>query len=139
MIAGFYDPYGRPAVKGLVTIDLMSVRHIVNFLVDTGADVTCLHYPDVAVANVNPQLLEEVSQTARFGGVGGAADYFVTPARVDFLDEPDRMIISYDIELCIAASSQEGMHRPSLLGRNILNQHLMIYDPKNGRLELHRD
>lgn len=139
MIAGFFDPYGRPAVRGLVTISLMGIQHTVNFLVDTGADVTCLHHPDVSVAGVNPQLLEEVSQAARFGGVGGAADYFVTPARVDFLEEPDRKTVSYNIDLCIAASSQEGLNKPSLLGRDILNQHLMVYDPRNGRLELHRD
>ena len=137
MIVGFYDLYGRPAVKGLVTINLVGVQCAVNFLVDTGADVTCLHYPDVAVADMNSQILEEVSQAARFGGVGGAADYFVTPARVDFLDEPDRKMVSHSIDLCVAAPSQEGAYRPSLLGRDILDRHLMIYDPRNGRLELH--
>ena len=138
MIVGRYDRNGRPTIRGLVTIHRIGVQHTVSFLVDTGADRTCLHYPDVSLARVDSRLLEEVGDGAVFRGVGGTADYFVTPARVDFLDRPDRKILSYDIGLYIAASAQLDMNRPSLLGRDILDQHLMIYGPKSGRLELYR-
>ena len=101
--------------------------------------MTCLHYPDVAVAGVDSQFLQELGRPAESRGIGGTADYLVTRAQILFLDEPNRNTLSYDVDLYIAASSQEGLYRPSLLGRDILDQHLMIYAPRNGRLELHRD
>ena len=100
--------------------------------------MTCLHYPDITVAGLNPELLKDAGRSAESRGIGGTAQYLVTPARVLFLDEPNRDTLSYEVDLYIAAPTQEGMNRPSLLGRDILDQHLMIYDPRNGRLELHR-
>ena len=91
MITGWYDPRnGRPFVRGLVTVHQLGIQYTVNFLVDTGADLTCLHYPDVAIARVNHQLLSRSSEMIGMEGVGGSAEYFITPARVDFLNVPDR-------------------------------------------------
>ena len=53
MIRGEFDPrnYNRPTVTGVVRVDQLGVERVVDFLLDTGADATCLHYPDVAVAD----------------------------------------------------------------------------------------
>ena len=60
MIVGGYDRNGRPTVRGLVTIHGLGVQYAASFLVDTGADRTCLHYPDVPLARAGSRLLEEV-------------------------------------------------------------------------------
>ena len=138
MIVGFYDHDGRPTVKGLVAIEEISIECVVDFLVDTGADVTCLHYPDTAVAGVSHRLLEEIGDPVEVGGIGGSAEYFVADAIVYFADNANYRLLSYDIELYIAATSQEGIEQPSLLGRDILDRHKMIYNPANQQLELYR-
>lgn len=87
---------------------------------------------------VNPRLSEEVGEPAGARAIGGTADYLVTSARVDFVDKEADTTLSYDVDLHVAASSQAAVNRPSLLGRNVLDQHLMIYDPRSSRLELYR-
>ena len=82
MIAGWYDGNGRPTLKAMVIIEPIGVECVVDFLVDTGADLTCLHYPDVAVAGVDHGLLEEVSRPASMRGVGGSAEYRVVTSDV---------------------------------------------------------
>ena len=136
MIAGWYDGNGRPTLKAMVIIEPIGVECVVDFLVDTGADLTCLHYPDVAVAGVDHGLLEEVSRPASMRGVGGSAEYRVVTSDV-ILDDLDTGPVFYRMPLLIAAEAQSGrLERPSLLGRDLLDRHMMLYDPRQDRLEL---
>lgn len=138
MIKGEFDPYNhnRPTVTGVVQINELGIECVVDFLVDTGADATCMHYPDVAVAEVDQDRLKEVGVLREFGGVGGDAKYRQVSADITF-EDTDRRSRTYAIELLVADTSQETMgERPSLLGRDILDLHLMVYDPQRDRLTL---
>ena len=138
MIMGSFSPEGWPLIRGVVAIGLLQVQHRITFLVDTGADRTHLHYPDVEDAGVDPRALEEVGVPDTAIGVGGSATYIVTPARVYLTDRDTGFPVAYDIDLYVADASQAASHHHSVLGRDILDQHLMIYDRRTDRIELHR-
>ena len=138
MIRGEFDPhnYNRPTVTGVVRIDGLGTECVVDFLLDTGADATCLHYPDVAVAGIDQDRLAELGILREFGGVGGDAEYRQVSADITF-EDVDRGSRTYSVGMLIADVSQEALgQRPSLLGRDILDLHLMVYDPQHDRLTL---
>ena len=138
MIRGEFDPHNRnrPTVTGVVRIDEMGIECVVDFLLDTGADATCLHYPDVAVAGIDQDRLKEVGALREFGGVGGDAEYRQVSADVTF-EDTDRGLRTHSVGMLIADMSQETIgQRPSLLGRDVLDLHLIVYDPQHDRLTL---
>ncbi len=136
MISGFFDESGRPRLYGLVRIPRMGVVYAVDFLVDTGADITVLHYPDVSFAGVDFDFLARESERDTCEGVGGSAEYFVEKAIIDLLDDSDGDTLSYAVDLYIATPSQSEWQQASLLGRNIIDLHDMTYSPRTSRLEL---
>ena len=77
-------------------------------------------------AGVRPEALAEVRTTSSY------------PPESTFAIGKARRLVSYDVQLWVAAASQVGMERLSLLGRDILDQHFMVYAPRSGRLELYR-
>ena len=138
MIRGEFDPrnYNRPTVTGVVRVDQLGVERVVDFLLDTGADATCLHYPDVAVAGIDQDSLKDVGTLRELGGVGGDANYYQVSADIEF-EDADRGSRVYGVELLVADVSQRTMgERPSLLGRDFLDLHLIVYDPQRDRLTL---
>ena len=46
MIIGFFSAIGRPYILGTVTLPRFDVSTDVYFLLDTGADSSCLHLED---------------------------------------------------------------------------------------------
>ena len=130
MIVGHFDAFGRPYVKGRVIIPRLDVSENVSFLVDTGADSTCLHPRDALGAGVPFGRLRnrELSR-----GIGGSSPYFHEPATLVFPD--GRAARLYGVGLLIAEPDEANGNLPSLLGRNVINHWYMAYDPANGRLE----
>ena len=80
------------------------------FLLDTGADSTCLHSKDSTNLEI-PR--ERLGNLAEVGGIGGGAEYFNEDATLYFSD--DDRIVGYDIAIGIASSATGGL--PALLGR----------------------
>ena len=138
MIVGGFNPRGHPFIRGLVTVEQLGVQYEADFLVDTGSDRTHLHYPDVVLAGVDPRPLEEIGVPASFRGAGGSALYIAVSATVGLMDRHLGSAQTYDIDLPVADASQTGLHRQSVLGRDILDQHLMVYDRRADRIELYR-
>ena len=137
MIIGWFSFRGRPFVRTRVTIPRLGIQNEVEFLVDTGADGTCVNHRDV----VNMELFAErfrESEMTYSAGVGGFSRYFREDARIEFLDTDDvGPPREYAVSLLIADLSDAPMSIPSLLGRDILNLHRMVYSPTERRLELH--
>ena len=70
------------------------------FLLDTGADSTCLHSKD----STNLQIpRERLGNLREVGGIGGGAEYFNEDATLYFSD--DDRIVGYDISIGIASSA----------------------------------
>ena len=136
MIIGRFALTGHPFVRTRVTIPRFGVQREVDFLVDTGADRTCVNHRDVAYMRLFPEILRG-SEMTYAGGVGGGSRYFTEDARIEFLDTDDGQPHEQALRLLIANLSDTPLPIPSLLGRNILNLHRMVYAPAERRLELH--
>ena len=136
MVVGWFSFRGRPFVRVLITIPRLGVRRAVDFLVDTGADNTCLNHRDAAYLRLFPEVLRE-SEMTRATGIGGSSRYFREDPRLEFLDADDDHPREYPVSLRIADLSDTPTSIPSLLGRDILNLHRMVYAPAERRLELH--
>ncbi len=130
MIAGWFNEVGRPYVEGRVIIPRLRVNHANPFLVDTGADSTCIHPSDAREVGIPfPQLGNRRGSR----GIGGMSQYFLEPAIISF--EDGNVTRLYAVELLIAEPNESNDGLPSLLGRNIINNWRMVYDPTNGVLE----
>ena len=136
MIIGWFSFRERPFVRVRVTIPRLGIQNEVDFLVDTGADHTCVNHRDVVNMELFPELFRE-SEMTYSTGVGGFSRYFMEDARIEFLDTDEEKPREYDVSLRIADLSDAPMSIPSLLGRDILNLHRMVYAPGERRLELH--
>ena len=60
MISGYFDSNGRPTIHGMVVIPELDIWDGVDFLVDTGADMTCLHSADIEQLGIDLGLLRDV-------------------------------------------------------------------------------
>ena len=135
MIIGWFAFTGRPFVKARVTIPRLGVQREVDFLVDTGADSTCLNYRDAVYMGLFPEILRG-SERTRAEGVGGGSMYFREDARLEFIDTDDGHPHERTVSLLIADLSDALSPIPSLLGRDILHLYRMVYAPAERRLEL---
>ena len=136
MIRGEFGTAGRPFVEGSLTLPRFGVTRHINFLVDTGADATCIHPRDGQPAGIPFDLLQG-STTSR--GIGGQATYFREPAVLEFVDAEARKIHSCEVTVNIAKPGA-GTNDPintiySLLGRDIIDRWRMVYDRTDSILE----
>ena len=136
MIIGEFGLMGRPFVEGYLRLPRFDLTTNITFLVDTGADVTCIHPRDGRPAGIPFDLLRR-GVTSQ--GVGGQATYFREPAVVEFVDGDARKIHGFETTVNVAKPGE----RPddpintiySLLGRDIIDRWHMVYDRAAGRLE----
>ncbi len=130
MIVGRFDKRGRPYVKGIVNFPRFQVSVETLFLLDTGADSTCLHPLDAEKAHVP---FSQLRDRQTFRGVGGSSPYFREAAILSFADTPQT--IFYSVDLLVAEPHERNRGLPSLLGRDVINHWYMEYDPSRSRLE----
>ena len=132
MITGFFSSIGRPFILGTVILPRFGVSADVYFLLDTGADSSCLHSQDARNLAVPESSLGNESY---LGGVGGTAVYYSEPALVTFDDYGPAHIyeVSYNIDLDLSYSD-ETLAMPSLLGRDILDNWHIEYSRKRNLL-----
>ena len=122
MIEGWFDVAGRPYVAAQVYFPrLERAPRNLEFLVDTGADVTSLHPVDCV--GMPYEELRDLSET---GGVGGVAGYYSEDAFVVFDDGEATHIYSMHVD--IAVPTRDNASLPSLLGQDILRHWRVIHD-----------
>lgn len=130
MIEGAYDThYGRPYVQGRLSFPGLGIDGYIDFLVDTGADVTTLHPRDGIAMNVpfNNLTPGQPSQ-----GIGGFADTFEEPAVIMFAD--GSFVRLYTASLSVAKPTKFNLTVPSLLGQDILRHWRMVHDKPRNKL-----
>ena len=125
-----FDLNGRPYIQGRLFLPRISVDGYIDFLVDTGADTTCLH-PRDAKRLKTP--FSKLRNPVSVDGAGGSNTYFLEPGLLTVDD--GRYVRAYFMRVAIAEPI-EGIERlSSVLGQNILRYWKMRHDPPSGRLE----
>lgn len=132
MIVGGFDASGYPTVQGRLVIPRLSVSYPVPFLVDTGADRTCLHPKDGIQAGVP---FDRLRDGITVGGIGGQSTYYEEPAILLFADDTEWQSYGYNIIVDIAKPEEVSGEIPSLLGRDIIDRWRMVYDRTDDILE----
>ena len=129
MIYGFFKSDGHAYLEGYVYLPRFGVGSSVDFLVDTGADVTTLGPNDGEALNFP---FDELENPVRMSGVGGEQIYYDEPADISFRGT-DR-IYGFRITLSVGKPSEETDDLESLLGVDILNRTRIDYDFRRKRL-----
>ena len=102
-------------------------------MVDTGADTTVLSRSDAESLGVVFDSLEDPHEV---GGIGGTTRMYSLPAAVCLYDGSNER--SFDVLIGIPeriADNGGSDEMPSLLGRDIINQSIMVYDSPRRKLE----
>lgn len=121
---------GRPYVEARLFLPAIGIEGDVSFLVDTGADSTCLSATDATRLGVDMGRLTEVSYC---GGIGGEIAVRPTKGLIAFAGA--RALHLYEITIDVLEDSA-GHDIPSLLGRDVLDRLRMVYQPSKALLSL---
>ena len=139
MIGGSFNPAGQPIVSSRLIVPRLGVDDDIDFLVDTGAESTCLHPTDGEYIRFP---YDELVVSLDSEGVGGSYPYYREYAFVVFSESDSSEIHAFDIILAVArpeiptpSNPRPVVNRlPSLLGRDVLNRMRMDYDFGGRRL-----
>jgi hypothetical protein len=128
MIHGRFAEAGQPFVSASVILPRNAREAKVNFLVDTGADRTCLMPADAHTMRVR---YEGLINPAKARGVGGEVEVHREKATVIFV-ELGVGLITYEVGIDIYPNQEPYDGYPSILGRDVLNQWRINYcHPEN--------
>ncbi len=110
-----------PHVQALVRLPRLGKLALVDFLIDTGADNTCIHIGDVAKLEIDYRRLRKSSRSTA-EGVGGSLDYYREPGFLVFnTTNGETQAMGLDIHICQRSDHPSIQGLPSLLGRDFLN------------------
>ena len=127
----FVNTSGRPYVEGKISLLDFNISGGISFLVDTGADRTLLMPDDWRLLGLDYSVLTDAID---IGGIGGSVTFLTTIATIAFAI-PGKTVYIYAVEIACAPDDQDYRRYPSLLGRDILDQWKMIYNPFQKTLE----
>ena len=110
---------GAPYVLAFVHFSRLRANLWVEFLIDTGADVTLISPLDTLKAGIKP---EQLAHTKEIASLGGILRVFSEPALVLFKQE-DGVMLVYEVEVEILPELS-GLNKglPSILGRDIIGK-----------------
>jgi len=133
MLSGQFDETGRPEISERLSLPrLLIERASVQFLIDTGADVTVLSLTDAKRLGVDYASLKDKEDGM---GLGGHAELYVEDALIAFSD--DVAVFHYQIQIAIMEDSEDNMTLTSILGRDIINQWSMRYCFSESTIEIY--
>jgi hypothetical protein len=133
-----------PWVDVEIKIPSLSIESTFTLMADTGATSTVLNIRDAwpILGKRGYRLLRQASRMGDSIGVGGAATYYITPAKLIF-EHDDGTLESHDFILAIAKPAKKGSKKlanqfrlPSLLGRDNLSHFRMVMDYSRNQMFL---
>lgn len=112
--------------------EVLGMRDTVEFLVDTGASRTTIRDKDVIRLGIDFSKLEKLSEGML--GIGGLVDtYVLRNVKLAFRREDEESHVENFDRICIlkhAVLDEKIMRIPSILGRDMLNKHVFVYDKR---------
>lgn len=118
-------------MQGLLLIPRWRKLSRIDFLVDTGSDVTTLSPGDGTRMGVD---YGSLNYRATFLGAASSHKAAVERAVIVFASE-DGTLPAYRVRLSITQYSLEGEQLPSLVGTDILRRWRIFWDPSQDRLD----
>ncbi len=149
MLTGFYKHElgkARPFILAELDFPKLEIENQeVEFLIDTGADVTMLSEKDAIRLGMDFSKLEKAKKD--LGGLGGrAATYFAEAAIKiqSFKSQIRIVVIRHEIPKTLAAEEQQDLKRfyqriPSILGRDVLDNFGLFINKKTNKICLLED
>jgi hypothetical protein len=123
MIHGRFGELTRPYVSAQVTIAKAERIAKINFLIDTGADTTCLMPSDVFALRLRqPNWGDPVASR----GIGGEVAVYENFAALMFLELGVGLVV-HDIPVYVYPNEEPYNEYPSILGRDILDSWRIRY------------
>jgi len=130
----FFKPgiFEAAYVVAVLKCEALRIHDIIEFLVDTGASRTTICDKDVIRLGIDFSKLEKLSEGML--GIGGLVDtYVLKDVRLVFRRENgESQAESFDriYVLKHAVRDERIMRIPSILGRDMLNKHALVYDKR---------
>jgi len=130
----FFKPgiFEAAYVVAVLECEALRIHDIIEFLVDTGASRTTICDKDIIRLGIDFSKLEKLSEGML--GIGGLVDtYVLDDVKLTFRREDgESHVESFDriYVLKHTVRDERIMRIPSILGRDMLNKHALIYDKK---------
>ena len=139
----FPSPPPAPHIAALVDIPALGRTVAINFLLDTGADVTSLLPQSVRRLGIDLDSVQPLEGTPeRLEGVGGYASCKVVEAVVNLPQDADSAVfVRFPVNLVLIEgepAQASGPHEPlsAVIGRDILNLCECTFNAATGRVTL---
>jgi predicted aspartyl protease len=141
VIKGFF-PTGfhtspAPFVQAYLLLPKLNIEGLINFLIDSGADITTLSILDAERLSIDYRRLQH--NLVNVDGVGGEQSFYQEDALLMVRDESSETYmfqIKIDITRRIKAKIKQQRRLPSVLGRDIMNQCNLIVNYQQAIIEL---
>jgi len=131
----FFKPgiFEAAYVVAVLECEALRIRDTVEFLVDTGASRTTICDKDVVRLGIDFNMLERLSEGML--GIGGLVDtYVLENVKLTFRREDEESHVENFDRIYVlkhAVLDERIMRIPSILGRDMLNKHALIYDKRH--------
>jgi hypothetical protein len=131
----FFKPgiFEAAYVVAVLECRALKIRDTIEFLVDTGASRTTICDKDVIRLGIDFSKIEKLSEGML--GIGGLVDtYVLNDVKLTFRTENGKSHVeSFDriYVLRHTVRDERIMRIPSILGRDLLNKHALVYDKRN--------
>ena len=113
--------------------EVLGIHETVEFLVDTGASRTTICDKDAVRLGIDFDRLERLSEGML--GIGGIVDtYVLRNVKLTFRRETDESHVENFDRIYVlkhAVLDDRIMRIPSILGRDMLNKHALVYDKRH--------
>ena len=125
MLHGKFDQStGRLFIPAVLVLPRLQLSRYMEFLMDTGADNTCLMPTDATTMSVKYEDLRNESHTR---GIGGIQKIYRERAFLAF-PSVNRIAYGYNLDIAILHPPEDdGVILPSLLGRDVMDHWRVIY------------
>jgi hypothetical protein len=130
----FFKPAPLEAayVASILQSETLHIYATIEFLVDTGATRTTISDKDAIRLGIDYDLLEKLGEGML--GIGGTVDTFILKDIKLIFHKEDKKTHEETLErICVLKHPQLNeriLRIPSILGRDILNKHSLIYDKR---------
>lgn len=131
----FFKPgiFEAAYVVAVLESETLGMRETVEFLVDTGASRTTICDKDAVRLGIDFRRLKRLSEGML--GIGGLVDtYVMSDAKLTFRTEDGESHVENFDRIYVlkhVVRDEKTMRTPSILGRDMLNEHALVYDKRH--------